>query len=334
MNFRRSVLMGDPSEFRILGGANPHTRTRWGFRKTVDRALAMRQWRSLADRLRELGVAIYVVPAIEQSPGLVYPANAGFLTRLYDETPLSDKRFYLSQPIPTRIAEHLVYEKFLRALGFHVEEFAKRFEGEADFFPAGGLHLFTSGFIIRQRFVPRLGWPPYRRLYGFRSSPGAIDLLRHSVTHDVLPLTLVRETHYHGDTCLCAFGKDREFLMAYLPALSASSQARLKEAFGDRLLPLSEPDGELFSANSFQVDGPEPVLVMPETATEALRAQVRERGVRPVAADVSEFMEKGGGSVKCLIGDLGPVETGDHLPVGVREFRSENAYEALFGVKT
>jgi len=31
----------------------------------------------------------------------------------------------------------------------------------------------------------------------------------------------------------------------------------------------------------------------------------RDRGVTPLTADVSEFLEKGGGSVKCMIGDLG-----------------------------
>jgi len=36
-----------------------------------------------------------------------------------------------------------------------------------------------------------------------------------------------------------------------------------------------------------------------------LLAQVRERGVTPLTADVSEFLKKGGGSVKCMIGDLG-----------------------------
>jgi len=39
-----------------------------------------------------------------------------------------------------------------------------------------------------------------------------------------------------------------------------------------------------------------------------LLAQLRERGVTPVTIDVSEFLKKGGGSVKCMIGDLGPVE--------------------------
>jgi hypothetical protein len=40
---------------------------------------------------------------------------------------------------------------------------------------------------------------------------------------------------------------------------------------------------------------------------------VRERKVTPIAADVSEFLKKGGGSVKCMIGDLGPVAEGREL---------------------
>ena len=41
--------------------------------------------------------------------------------------------------------------------------------------------------------------------------------------------------------------------------------------------------------------------------SDRLLAQVRERGVTPVPVDVSEFLKKGGGSVKCMIGDLGVV---------------------------
>jgi N-dimethylarginine dimethylaminohydrolase len=41
--------------------------------------------------------------------------------------------------------------------------------------------------------------------------------------------------------------------------------------------------------------------------TGRLLSEVRERGVTPLTADVSEFLKKGGGSVKCMVGDLGPV---------------------------
>jgi N-dimethylarginine dimethylaminohydrolase len=41
--------------------------------------------------------------------------------------------------------------------------------------------------------------------------------------------------------------------------------------------------------------------------SERLLDEVKERGVTPVVVDVSEFLKKGGGSVKCMIGDLGPL---------------------------
>jgi N-dimethylarginine dimethylaminohydrolase len=310
--------MGDPRHFRIRGGANPHTRTRWGLRKTVNRAKAVVQWHGLAGVLKDLGVQIHVLPPREASPGMVFPANAGFMTDLLAPLPPGKKTFLLSTALPSRSAEKDVYAGFVRAMGFPTAEVPFRFEGEADLFPAGGRFIFTSGRLEEQRFVPAAGWPPYRRVYGFRSDAGALPaLLPFCGGREVLPLTLVRETHYHGDTCLCSFGKDREFLMAYLPALDAPSQRRLKEAFGEKLLPMSEEDGELFSANSFQVEDAG-TLLMPHTATERLRAQVRERGTRTATADVSEFLLKGGGSVKCMIGDLGAVP-GDHaLPLETR----------------
>ncbi|MGQ0644278.1 MAG: dimethylarginine dimethylaminohydrolase family protein [Elusimicrobiota bacterium] len=322
-----AILMGHPAHFRIRGGANPHTRTSWGFRKSVDRVRAAEQWRRLADLLTDLGVRVFVLPARPESPGMVFPANAGFLAGARDAAPASRKKFHISLPIPSRAREGEVYGEFLRGLGFGVEPFPLRFEGEADFFEAGSSFLFTSGPLERQRFVPRLGWPPYRRVYGFRSDPGAVEALRPLAGgKPVLPLALVRETHYHGDTCLCSFGRGREFLMAYPPALSSSSRARLKETFGGNLMELSEEDGERFSANSFQVDGPEPVLVMPATATPALKDAVRERGVRVETADVSEFMSKGGGSVKCMVGDLGLWPADETVSAAAQAFREERLY--------
>jgi hypothetical protein len=56
---------------------------------------------------------------------------------------------------------------------------------------------------------------------------------------------------------------------------------------------------------------------------------VRERGVEPVLVDVSEFLAKGGGSVKCMILDLGPRNEQPDEPAAV-EFRTERSYEVLF----
>ena len=55
-----------------------------------------------------------------------------------------------------------------------------RFEGEADFFPAVDVHLLTHGRVEKQRFVPTLAFPPWKRVYGFRTDQRVEEVLRQS----------------------------------------------------------------------------------------------------------------------------------------------------------
>ena len=301
--------MGDPSHFSVKGGANPHTRTRWGTRRTVDRDLAIRQWHRLKDTLEDLGVRVLVVPPDPAQPGLVYPANAGFQTGVDDEKPLAEKTFTLSNLLPTRAGEKIHYRRVLEAAGLRLAEFDERFrfEGEADFFPAGDVYLFTCGTLERQRFVPAWRLPPWKRVYGFRSDARLEPRLSEIVApRRVHRFELVLEAHYHGDTALCAFGPGRAHLLAYRDALAPADWPRLGALFGDAVIELSTPDARRYAANSFSLtQAGESVLVMPDGISERLQAQIRERGTRPITVDVSEFLKKGGGSVKCMIGDLG-----------------------------
>jgi N-dimethylarginine dimethylaminohydrolase len=310
-HWRRTVLMGDPSHFSVKGGANPHTRTRLGLRRRVDRARAIRQWTGLRDRLRDLGVRVLVVPPDPAQPGLVYPANAGFLTDVDAERPLSEKTFYLANLLPTRAGERAHYQSVLSEAGFTTGSIdaAYRMEGEADFFPAGDFHLFTYGHIEEQRFVPTLAWPPWQRVYGFRTDQEVCPVLEQIVApRPVLESELLLEAHYHGDTALCAFGPGRRYLLAYRTAVEPSAFDRLRDAFGDDLIELEEDDATRYAANAFTLTQDDAsFLILPEGVSEHLLGQIRERGVTPLQVDVSEFLKKGGGSVKCMIGDLGPV---------------------------
>jgi N-dimethylarginine dimethylaminohydrolase len=304
--------MGDPTHFSVKGGANPHTRTRWGTKRHVDRELAIRQWQRLKATLEDLGVRVLVVPPDPAQPGLVYPANAGFQTDVDAEKPLAEKSFFLSNLLPTRAGEKPHYRRLLESAGFRLAEFDARyrFEGEADFFPAGDSYVFTCGRLERQRFVPALALPPWKRVYGFRSDARLEPRLAEIVApRPVQRFELVLEAHYHGDTALCAFGARREFLLAYREALAEGDWPRLVEGFGDGVIPLSGEDARRYAANSFTYTPAgqtrESYLVLPAGVSEHLLAQIRERGVTPIAVDVSEFLKKGGGSVKCMIGDLG-----------------------------
>jgi N-dimethylarginine dimethylaminohydrolase len=327
--------MGDPTYFSVLGGANPHTRNALGMRKAVDAERARHQWHQLARTLVAHGVEVCVIEPHEGISGLVYPANAGFLfplTRVNGgETDKTSKHFYLAHLLPSRAAEREVYRPFIQSMGYPASDVHARFEGEADFFPAGRFMLFTYGAVERQRFVPQLGLPPWKRVYGFRSDRRGLDELRGFIHgRPVLPLELRLEAHYHGDTVLCSFGPRREFLLAYLDGLEAASREQLTEKFGNNLIALSERDAAIYAANSFQSDREGKwYLFMPEGVSDQLLRSVRDRGIEPVLANVSEFLNKGGGSIKCMILDLGPTDEQPSEPAAMA-FRASRSYPRLF----
>ena len=314
---QRWVLMGDPAHFSVKGGANPHTRTRWGTRRSVDVERAKEQWRGLKRTLEDLGVRVVVVPPDAGWPGSVYPANAGFCFDVDTPKPVGEKRFVLSNLLPTRAGEKAMYRKVLADLGFPTEEIDEklRFEGEADLFPAGGHYLFTHGRLEKQRFVPTFGIPPWKRVYGFRTDVRVKEFFEPELApREILRVELVLEAHYHGDTVFAAFGAEREHLLVYRDAIARGDWPRLVEHYGDALLELSREDAERYAANSFTYTpsapdgaGRESYLLLPGGVSERLQDQIRERGTTPIPVDVSEFLKKGGGSVKCMIGDLGPV---------------------------
>ncbi len=327
----RTIVMGDPQYFSVRGGANPHTRNVLGMRKKVDPERARRQWHAMAQALLAHGAEVFVVQPHADLTGLVYPANAGFLYPL-DGCPASSKTFHLANLLPSRAAEREVYRPFIQSLGFATNDIQARFEGEADFFPAGRYMLFTHGRVERQRFVPAFALPPWRRVYGFRSDTRALDeLVAIAADREILTLELVLEAHYHGDTVLCSFGTRRQFLLAYLNGLSTDSRNRLRAAFGANLIALREDDAAIYAANSFQVEhNGRLYLFMPLGVSDELQRALRDRGVEPVLIDVSEFLAKGGGSIKCMLLDLGPASE-QPVSEAAAAFRARRSYQQLFG---
>ena len=325
------VLMGNPTHFSIVSGANPHTRTAWGRRKRVNPEAAIQQWHTFAQTLDQYGVRVLVVPPDPVLTGLVYPANAGLLFPLDEAAPIASKVFYLANLLPSRAGEQPIYANFLERCGFQPRTLKARFEGEADFFPAAGRYLFTYGQVKTQRFRLRFGLPPYERVYGFRSEIGALEELQPIVGDtQVVPLELRNEAYYHGDTVLCAFGPQRQFLLAYLDGLMPTAVAQLQSVFQSDLIPLSTQDAALYAANSFTLtQNGASYLFMPAGVSDTLQAQIRQRGVEPVLIDVGEFLRKGGGAVKCMIADLGSNdETG--LSPEQLAFQAERDYRTLF----
>jgi len=65
---------------------------------------------------------------------------------------------------------------------------------------------------------------------------------------------------------------------------------------------------------------------MPEGASAKLKHQIEAKGVETVTMEVSEFLQKGGGAVKCMIGDLGRWSLDNDIPPEVIKFRHAHRY--------
>ena len=331
IQYSRSILMGDPAFFSIKKGANPHTRNRLGFRKKVDHKKAFLQWHTMAQTLMRYGVQIFVIPPHPELPGLVFPANAGFVPSVEKPFPLSRKEFVLANPGSARTAEKEIYREYIQNLGLKVSTITTQFEGEADLIPWGSdRFLFNYGKIRKQRFIPRIGIPPWKRVYGFRSDKKAVEELSRRVSPDrVLSLELAQEDFYHGDTVFCSFGPKREYLLAYQAGLKEEAHQILSKE--KNVIWISDEDAREFAANSFQViHQGKCVLFMPHGVSPELREQIEKRGVETVPVDVSEFLLKGGGSVKCLLGDLGVWMDDQNADDTAKKFRDHHLYRHYF----
>lgn len=305
---KHAVLLGDPAHFRIKGGKNPYTRNRLGFRKRVNRRKAVDQWKRFKETLERLGAQTHVMPPEPERPGMVFPANAGFLFPKYEPLAWSEKTFYLSNLTAAhRTREQELYRGFAARLGFQIGTVPFPFEGEADFFPCGEFYLFCYGDIVPTGFVPRIGLPPWRYRFSHRTDYRNGKTLEKIVGRAVIEVKLTDPRYYHGDTALFAFGPRREHLFAYMEAFDRDTRVNLKKTFGRNLVSISKDDAENFVANSFQMDTPQgPHILFPEGVSAAVTDRTDSLGIPHTTVDVSEFFSKGGGSIKCMLCDLGP----------------------------
>lgn len=310
-----AVLMTDPRNFAIKGGANPHTRRPDNSLKVVEIEQAWPQWHSYIDKLLDGGVDVYIIDANPELTGMVFAANAGFLEgRLEDRAP-ADKTFYPSHfTVEHRRAESELYVEFMERFGFSLGEYPAdwRFEGEADAFPVGRGDALTWLFT-----------------FGFRSDEHVGDWLVDEVVEDeMVRLELTDPRYYHGDTLLCDLGGP---CLGWDGGLDEASAQRLRAALGDRLVEMSDADAHNFVGNSFYVEtDSDRLLYSPAEISDALVDELAEQGVAVVRVDISEFFGKGGGGPKCMVFNLGPVDADDpRLSAAQREFRRSRHVNTL-----
>ena len=300
--------MGDPSHFSIKGGANPHTRGRFWRKKHVSTQKASEQWLNLKNAIESLGIHVFVVSGDESTPGIVFAANAGIVL---DKDIANAKRLILSNLIKTRLKEKDFYVDFFKKINLKIITIKNRFEGEADLFRIQHRYIFTYGKIKDQGLKIRLDWLPLYREYGFRTNFAAFEELREYIHNvEIVPLELCDERFYHGDTVLCPLAKH---ILVYEKGINEGSLKILREKF--RTISISDEDAFCFVPNSFYFEsGYKRFLITPQQISENLKQQIRQLNVEIIPINVSEFFSKGGGSIKCMILDLGLCEFEEDLP--------------------
>jgi N-dimethylarginine dimethylaminohydrolase len=258
---QRRYLMCEPRYFVVEYAINP-----WMDPSVpVDTALAVRQWRGLADTYRRLGHDVAQIEPVDGLPDMVFAANGATV---------ANSRVYGAKFLHAeREAEGPAYLNWFRAAGFDTHDAQFVNEGEGDLLVAGNRLLAGTGF---------------------RTDPAAHAEAGKALGLPVVTLELVDPRYYHLDTALCVLDRDE---IAYFPgAFSPASQAVLRDLYPDAII-ATAADAAVLGLNAVS-DGYH--VVLPAEAI-ALAATLRARGYQPVPVELSELRKAGGGPKCCTL---------------------------------
>ena len=267
----RKVLLAEPTHFAVEYVINPPMANSVG---SVNKSLAMKQWRSLYDSYVHLGMEVSILPAAAGFPDLVFVANQSFPA--FDR---AGKRLMIMSRMfaEQRRGEVPIVEVFYSEKGIDVDSLPGKepFEGTGD-----------------------ANWYPGRKLivggHGFRTSRSALGELEQLLDVPVVALGLVDPRFYHLDTCLSLLD---ETTALYVPgAFSARSETLLRRLVGNLVpVPLDEAVHGL-ACNGHSPDGKHYIVHHSNKKTARI---VESEGFEVVPVDTGEFL-KSGGSVFCM----------------------------------
>lgn len=265
------VLMADPAYFDVEYVINPYMAEHVG---GVAAQVAQRQWESLRDAYRGLGLQVEVIDGVPGLPDLVFIANQSMPVVRADGEVLAVRSHMWS---PHRRDEVEVvaayYEKrSIPTVALPTPDVA--FEGMGD-----------------------ARWHPGRRLlyvgHGFRTERRVLDALSELAQAQVVGLRLRDPSYYHLDTCFCPLDEQTAL---YVPEAFDEEGTALLQALFPVLLPIPSDEAARLAGNGNCPDQKHLVLNAGNPQTEAM---AREAGFVPIPVDTSEFL-KSGGSVYCM----------------------------------
>lgn len=257
----RRVLLCPPDYYDIEYEINP-----WMDRtRNAEPALARAQWQRLYQTLQSLGCEVELLPPQQGLPDMVFTANAGLLVgRTFIR---SNFRFEQRQ------GEEPHFERWFAEHEYEIVRLPQGmlFEGEGDALFCGDT-LFCG--------------------YRFRSDIRSHQRLGEVLGCRVISVELVKDRHYHLDTCFCPLPDGGAIW--YPEAFDSYGQRALREQIR-RLIAVSPEEAARFACNAV-VLGRE--IILPEGCPK-LGEALAARNYRVHALPMSEFM-KAGGACKCL----------------------------------
>ena len=268
----RKLLLCPPDFYGIEYEINP-----WMNRlQNAEPALARTQWFGLRDTLQGLGCVVEQISPREKLPDMVFTANAGLVV---------GKKFIRSNfRYPERRGEEKYFEEWFAQNGYEIFRLPGSlfFEGEGDALFVGDT-LFCG--------------------YRFRSEMRSHQVLGELLKCLVISVELVRERHYHLDTCFCPL--DGESAIWYPDAFDDYGQKAIRHHVSD-LVEVVPEEALHFACNAVVVGDH---IVLPDQCPR-LRAELLERGYHLHPLPMTEFL-KAGGACKCLVLFLPQLNTAD-----------------------
>ena len=264
----KHFLMCEPSFFEVCYVINPWMEGNMG---KVNKELARKQWRNLYDIVARLA-SVSLIEPVAGLPDMVFTANAG----LVHSRENGNKEVIVSSfRHAERQLEAQHFEKFFSSQDYRVLHLQQEtvFEGAGDalFDSQGRLWIGSE----------------------LRSDLHALDEIVDALDVEAHALELVDPHWYHLDTAFCPLPEG--MAIAYEKAFAGKSVAALNHAFGENIIWVSESDAKNFACNAISIGR----NVIMHKASADLKFTLKQRSLKVIEADVSEFL-KAGGACKCL----------------------------------
>lgn len=254
----KKVLMCRPDYFDIEYEINPWMHVE----NKVDREKSMKQWQSVYETYKNLGVQVELIQQVNGLPDMSFTANGGIVWG--NTFVVSNHKF------KERKGEENYFGQWFEERGFEIHTLKNFQGGEGD-------ALFYKDTLY-------MG-------YGFRSDRKSHEEVKKILGVPVVSLRLIDPYFYDFDTAFCPMGG--KAVLYYPEAFDEESKMKVAQLPG--VITLTKLQAESFVGNSVLVGD----TLLAGYSDGDLEDNLKQLGITIKTFDMSEFKKSGGG-IKCL----------------------------------